>query len=249
VHCSGAFWQAAPDAPGTPVSVINLADPWFSLPYNAVAFPFSANTANSSSISSSVQLNGSGTRCRGLSSCTANGSRACDGNETAGQHGSQVPPQPHGKETAGNGANPLHRLPVGDCSARGKATAGSEEAACSGAFRLHRPLVGGCSVALGDAHLLSCCAKLVYEDPARIRAVAARQAPASPVACTGLPPTAPSPIHAAALGTMSGGPECSHSSLSQLSRRDETMPGCSSRHALQLRSRVTAALKSWTPAC
>ena len=151
LHRAGAFWQAAPDAPGTPVSVINLAAPGFSLPYNAAEFPFSVNTPNSSGKASSDQLNGSSARCQTSNGCIANGSRIIHVDETAGQHGSQLPSQP-----------------VTGCSVNGEETAGS------GASPLHRQLVGGCSVALGDAHLLSMCAKLVYESPPRIRAVAAR---------------------------------------------------------------------------
>ena len=141
------------------MSVINLADPWFSLPYDAAAFPFSANTANRGSKATSAQLNSSSVRCQRLNGCTANGSRTTSGDKAAARHGSQLPSQP-----------------VSGCSVNG------EKVACSGASPLHRQLVSSCSVALGDAHLLSMCAKLVYEDPARIRAVATRQASAGPVA-------------------------------------------------------------------
>ena len=133
------------------MSVINLAAPRFSLPYHAAAFPFSVNTPNSSGKASSDQLNGSSARCQRPNGCTANGSRTTNVNETAGQHGSQLPSRP-----------------ATGCSIDGEETAGSS------ASPLHRQLVSGCSVALGDAHLLSCCAKLVYEDPSRIRAVATR---------------------------------------------------------------------------
>lgn len=142
------------------MSLINVCDPEFSLPYHAAGFPFG---------SGGDSCGREGPADGGDSSGGMTGSGRTDGCHPADGLPSGAPlPSDGSTVAAGSSVSSLQRK-QGGCSAENGAIGAAAPRPLGGGGG--SPLLSNTAMSVVDAHLLCMCAKLVYEEPGHIRAV------------------------------------------------------------------------------
>jgi len=142
------------------VSLINVCDPEFSLPYHVAGFPFGGG---GDSRGQKGPADGGDSSGRMTGSSRTNGSHAANGLPPGA-----LLPSDGSMVAAGSSVSSLQRK-QGGCSAENGAIGAAAPRPLGGGGG--SPLLSNTAMSVVDAHLLCMCAKLVYEEPGHIRAV------------------------------------------------------------------------------